>query len=156
MSKRFIVPLLGLVTTDGQQQYLTNKGGTWFASRRDENLRQTWKWEHLDYIPEIYRHFAVDLMDYVPEICWKPAMELENLMDKKMEEKMEERNKIFLFMFGPNSDFAKGSVTGKFGPVRNLEGMKQELQCEDFIKVESNEAKDLLLATKQITAVEEL
>lgn len=69
---------------------------------------------------------------------------------------MEERNKIFLFMFGPNSDFAKGSVTGKFGPVRNLEGMKQELQCEDFIKVESNEAKDLLLATKQITAVEEL
>lgn len=156
MSKRFIVPLLGLVTTDGQQQYLTNKGGTWFASRRDENLRQTWKWEHLDYIPEIYRQFAVDLMDYVPEICWKPAMELENLMDKKMEEKMEERNKIFLFMFGPNSDFAKGSVTGKFGPVRNLEGMKQELQCEDFIKVESNEAKDLLLATKQITAVEEL
>lgn len=156
MSKRFIVPLPGLVTTDGQQQYLTNKGGTWFASRRDENLRQTWKEEHLVYVPEIYRQFAVDLMDYVPEICWKPAMELEDLMDKKMEEKMEERNKIFLFMFGPNSDFAKGSVTGKFGPVRNLEGMKQELQCEDFIKVESNEAKDLLLATKQITAVEEL
>lgn len=155
MSKRFIVPLPGLVTTDGQQQYLTNKGGTWFASRRDENLRQTWKEEHLVYVPEIYRQFAVDLMDYVPEICWKPAMELEDLMDKKMEEKMEERNKIFLFMFGPNSDFAKGSVTGKFGPVRNLEGMKQELQCEDFIKIESDEAKDLLLATKHIIGVEE-
>lgn len=156
MEKRFIVPLPGLVTNDGAQQYLTNRDGRWFACRRDESLRQTWKWEHLGHVPEIYRQFAVDLMDYVPEICWKPAMELEDLMDKKMEEKMEERNKIFLFMFGPNSDFAKGSVTGKFGPVRNLEGMKQELQCEDFIKVESNEAKDLLLATKQITAVEEL
>lgn len=58
-----------------------------------------------------------------------------------MEEKMEERNKIFLFMFGP---------------VRNLEGMKQELQCEDFIKIESDEAKDLLLATKHIIGVEEV
>lgn len=58
-------------------------------------------------------------------------------------------------MFGPNSDFAKGSVTGKFGPVRNLEGMKQELQCEDFIKIESDEAKDLLLSTKHIIGVEE-
>lgn len=156
MSKRFIVPLPGLVTTDGQQQYLTNRKGKWFACRRHGKLRQTWKEEHLDYIPEIYRQFAVDLMDYVPEICWKPAMELEDLMDKKMEEKMEERNKLFLFMFGPNNDYAKGSVTGKFGPVRNLEGMKQELQCEDFIKIESDKAKDLLLATKQITAVEEV
>lgn len=156
MSKRFIVPLPGLVTTDGKQQYLTNKGGTWFASRRDGNLRQTWKWEHLDYIPEVYRQFAVDLMDYVPEICWKPAMELENLMDEKMEEKMEENNKLFLFMFGPDKDYVKGSVTGKFGPVRNLEGMKQELQCEGFIKIESDEAKDLLLATKHIIGVEEV
>lgn len=92
MSKRFIVPLPGLVTTDGQQQYLTNKGGTWFASRRDEKLRQTWKEEHLGYIPEVYRQFAVDLMDYVPEICWKPAMELEDLMYKKMEKKNGEKN----------------------------------------------------------------
>ena len=155
MSKRFIVPLPGLVTNDGQQQYLTKSKGKWFACRRHGKLRQTWKEEHLDYIPEVYRQFAVDLMGYVPEICWKPAMELEDLMDKKMEEKMEERNKIFLFMFGPDKDYVKGSVAGKFGPVRNLEGMKQELQCEDFIKVEPVEAKDLLLATKQITAVEE-
>lgn len=69
---------------------------------------------------------------------------------------MEERNKIFLFMFGPNSDFAKGSITSKFGPVMDLNGVKSALQCEDFIKAESNEAKDLLLATKQITAVEEV
>lgn len=151
MSKRFIVPLPGLVTNDGQQQYLTNRDGKWFACRRRGGLRQTWKWEHLCYVPEIYRQFAVDLSDYIPEICWRPAMELEDLM----EEKMKKRNKIFLFMFGPNSDFAKGSVTGKFGPVRNLEGMKQELQCEDFIKIESDEAKDLLLATKHIIGVEE-
>lgn len=59
-------------------------------------------------------------------------------------------------MFGPDKDYVKGSVTGKFGPVRNLESMKQELQCEDFIKIESDEAKDLLLATKHIRAVEEV
>lgn len=63
MSKRFIVPLPGLVTTDGHQQYLTNRKGKWFASRRYEVLRQTWKEEHLDYIPEIYRQFAVELED---------------------------------------------------------------------------------------------
>lgn len=68
MSKRFIVPLPGLVTTDGQQQYLTNKCDTWFASRRDENLRQTWKWEHLDYIPEVYKKFAVELEDSKEEV----------------------------------------------------------------------------------------
>lgn len=68
---------------------------------------------------------------------------------------MGESNKIFLFMFGPNNDLAKGSVTSKFGPVRDLNGIKQELQCEDFIKIESDEAKDLLLATKHIIGVEE-
>ena len=152
MSKRFIVPLPGLVTTDGQQQYLTNKGGTWFASRGNENLRQTWKWEHLDYIPEPYKQFAVDFLDYVPEICWKAAMELESLK----EEKMEERKKVFLFMFGPDNDYVKGSITGKYGPIRDLVSIKDELQCEDFIKVESDKAKDILLTTKQITAVEEV
>lgn len=70
MSKRYIVPLSGLVTTDGQQQYLSNKGGTWFASRRDERLRQTWKEEHLGYIPEIYRQFVVELEDSEEE-KWK-------------------------------------------------------------------------------------
>ena len=98
MSKRFIVPLPGLITTDGKQQYLTNKGGTWFASRRDGNLRQTWKWEHLDYIPEVYKKFAVDLMDYVPEICWKPAMELEDLMDKKKWRKKWKREIRFFYL----------------------------------------------------------
>ena len=57
--KRFIIPLPGLVTTDGKQQYLSHKGN-FFASRRDEELRQTWKEEHLKYVPEVYRQFAVE------------------------------------------------------------------------------------------------
>lgn len=150
MSKRFIVPLPGLVTTDGQQQYLTNKGVTWFASRRVESLRQTWKWEHLDYIPEIYRQFAVDLMDYVPEICWKSAMVLEDLM----EEKMEERNKIFKFMFDSETIFS-GSIIGRFGPVIDLEDARKEIMTTDFITIEGADGKTLI-ATKHIRAVEEV
>ena len=58
--KRFIIPLPELVTTDGRQQYLTDKGGNFFASRRDETLRQIWKEERLKFIPEFYRQFAVE------------------------------------------------------------------------------------------------
>ena len=57
--KRFIIPLPGLVTTDGKQQYLT-KNISYFASRRDKKVRQTWKEEHLKHVPEIYRQFAVE------------------------------------------------------------------------------------------------
>lgn len=153
MSKRFIVPLPGLVTNDGQQQYLTNRKGKWFACRRRGDLRQTWKEEHLDYIPEIYRQFAVDLMDYVPEICWKPAMELDDLMDKKMEEKMEERKKIFRFVID-NQWIAYGSIVSRFGPVKNLEDAKREILTSDFITIEGAGGKTLI-ATKHIKAVEE-
>ena len=55
--KRFIIPLPGLVTTDGEQQYLT-QNGSFFASRREKRLKQTWKEEHLKFVPEIYRQFA--------------------------------------------------------------------------------------------------
>lgn len=58
--KRYIVPLPHLVTTDGEQQYLTHKNG-FFASIRDKRLRQTWKKEHLKYIPEEYRKYAVEV-----------------------------------------------------------------------------------------------
>lgn len=57
--KRFIIPLPGLVTTDGEQQYLT-KNGSFFASRRDKRLRQTWKEEHLKSVPYEYRQFAIE------------------------------------------------------------------------------------------------
>lgn len=59
--KRYIVPLPGLVTTDGEQQYLTNKSGRFFASRRNKDLRQTWKEEHLCHVPEQYRGYAVEV-----------------------------------------------------------------------------------------------
>lgn len=134
MEKRYIVPLPGLVTTDGQQQYLTNRGGRWFACRRRSDLRQTWKEEHLGYVPEIYRQFAV---------------EIENSED----EKMEERNRLFRFMFGPHN-VVDGSVVSRFGPVNNLDEIKKDL-CEDFIKIENADG-ELLLSTKHIVAVEEI
>lgn len=58
--KRLIIPLPNLVTTDGRQAYLTYKDGNFLASRRDETLIQTWKEKHLKYVPEFYRHFAVE------------------------------------------------------------------------------------------------
>ena len=64
--KKFIIPLPGLVTTDGRQQYLSqesqynHKDCKFFASRRDKTLRQIWKEKHLKHVPEIYRQFAVE------------------------------------------------------------------------------------------------
>ncbi len=59
--KRYIFPLPGLITTDGEQQYLTQVGGHWFACRRKKDLRQTWKEEHIKWVPELYRDFKVEL-----------------------------------------------------------------------------------------------
>lgn len=56
---RYIIPLPKLVTSDGAQQYVTQKGKDWFACRRDMNLIQTWKKEHLQDVPEEYRQYAV-------------------------------------------------------------------------------------------------
>lgn len=61
--KRYIIPLPHLVTSDGEQQYLTHSGG-FFASKRDKKLRQTWKEEHLKCIPEEYRKYAVEVTKY--------------------------------------------------------------------------------------------
>lgn len=61
--KRYIFPLPGLTTTDGEQQYLTQKGEHWFACRRNKNLRQTWKEEHVKWIPEEYRHLKVEYQE---------------------------------------------------------------------------------------------
>lgn len=63
METRYIVPLPRLKTTDGEQQYLTQKGKNWFACRRTPSLRQTWKEEHLQYVPEEYRKYAVKLTE---------------------------------------------------------------------------------------------
>lgn len=58
---RYIVPLPGLITTDGEQQYLTHKKGHFFASRRNKDLRQTWKKKNLCDLPEQYRIYAVEV-----------------------------------------------------------------------------------------------
>lgn len=58
IEKRYIIPLPQLITTDEEQQYLTQKGEKLFACRRNKELRQTWKEEQLQYIPEEYREYA--------------------------------------------------------------------------------------------------
>lgn len=58
--KRYIIPLPHLVTTDGEQQFLTHSGG-FFACRRNKGLRQTWKEKDLVHVPEEYRGFAVEI-----------------------------------------------------------------------------------------------
>lgn len=66
--KRFIVPLPGLVTTDGEQQYLTHKAEHFFACRRNKDLRQTWKEKHLMILPKEYRKYAVELSSVEQEL----------------------------------------------------------------------------------------
>lgn len=61
--KRFIIPLPGLVTTDGKQQYLTHKENRFFACRRKKSLRQTWKEKDMRYVPERYRQYAVEVKE---------------------------------------------------------------------------------------------
>lgn len=50
--KKYLVELDGLVTTDGAKQYLTNKNGKWFASRRMSGLHQGFTDEELNEAPE--------------------------------------------------------------------------------------------------------
>lgn len=60
---RFIIPLPNLKTTDGEQQYLT-QNGSFFASRRDNELKQIWAEKDLKYIPEEYKKYAIDISKY--------------------------------------------------------------------------------------------
>lgn len=55
------VPLPHLVTTDGEQQYLTKRGSHWFASRRQKHLKQTWREGSLHEIPEEYRKYVKEV-----------------------------------------------------------------------------------------------
>lgn len=68
--KRYIIPLPHLVTSDGKQLYLTHQGN-FFPSIRDKELRQTWKEEHLKYIPEEYRKYAVEVEEWNIKNCKK-------------------------------------------------------------------------------------
>lgn len=57
--KLYRIPLKGLITTDGHQQYLTGKVGRYFASRRNYHLKQTFTQTELDNnVPACYREWA--------------------------------------------------------------------------------------------------
>lgn len=57
--KLYIIPLKGLITTDGHQQYLSSKIGRYFASRRIHHLKQTFTQTELDNnVPACYREWA--------------------------------------------------------------------------------------------------
>lgn len=57
------VPIDGLMTTDGEQQYLTKKDGHWFASRKDSNLKQKFTDEELSHAPVWVTAMLDDLAD---------------------------------------------------------------------------------------------
>ena len=52
------IPLPNLFTTNEQQQYLTFKGDTYFASKFNEKLKQTFDEEELERVPKFYRDLA--------------------------------------------------------------------------------------------------
>lgn len=58
-----IIPLPYLVTSDGQQQFLTKKGDTYFASRRDRSLKQVFTQEEYEIVPDLYKPLAKDAED---------------------------------------------------------------------------------------------
>lgn len=57
----YIIPLPFLITTDSKQQYLTFKDNTWFASRKDRNLKQVWNERELRTIPKEYLKYAIEI-----------------------------------------------------------------------------------------------
>lgn len=61
--KRYEFPLPHLKTTDGEQQYLTHKNGTFFACRKMNGYRQSWKNDDLKYVPAEYLRYKVEVVD---------------------------------------------------------------------------------------------
>jgi len=57
------IPLPNLFTTNEQQQYITFKDDTYFASKFNEKLKQTFNEEELECVPKFYRDLAVKIKD---------------------------------------------------------------------------------------------
>lgn len=57
--QKYRIPLPDLVTTDGKQQYLSERNGRWFASRLTSDLKQEWTEDELYRIPTAYRGYAM-------------------------------------------------------------------------------------------------
>ena len=55
------IPLPYLFTTNEQQQYITFKDNTYFASKFNEKLKQTFNEEELECVPKFYRNLAIEV-----------------------------------------------------------------------------------------------
>lgn len=63
VEKEFVFPLPVAKTTYGCRQYLSNKGNTFFISRKlppYEGVKQVWKYSELDKIPLFYLKLATE------------------------------------------------------------------------------------------------
>ena len=59
--KQYRIPLPNLITTDGKQQYLTERDGCWFACRLTEGLKQEWTEDEFHGIPTAYLGYAKEI-----------------------------------------------------------------------------------------------
>ena len=62
--EQYIIPMPGLSTTSGHQQFLTEKDGVYFSCRRNEDLHQVLTEGELDTVPSAYRDYAEPLNEY--------------------------------------------------------------------------------------------
>lgn len=67
--EQYIIPMPGLSTTSGHQQFLTEKDGVYFSCRRNEDLHQVLTEGELDTVPSAYRDYAEPLNEYEENLC---------------------------------------------------------------------------------------
>lgn len=67
--EQYIIPMPGLSTTSGHQQFLTEKDGVYFSCRRNEDLHQVLTEGELDTVPSAYRDYAEPLNEYEGRLC---------------------------------------------------------------------------------------
>lgn len=67
--EQYIIPIPGLSTTSGHQQFLTEKDGVYFSCRRNEDLHQVLTEGELDTVPSAYRDYAEPLNEYEERLC---------------------------------------------------------------------------------------
>ena len=67
--EQYIIPMPGLSTTSGHQQFLTEKDGVYFSCRRNEELHQVLTEGELDTVPSAYRDYAEPLNEYEERLC---------------------------------------------------------------------------------------
>lgn len=67
--EQYIIPMPGLSTTSGHQQFLTEKDGVYFSCRRNEDLHQVFTEAELGTVPSAYRDYAEPLNEYEEKLC---------------------------------------------------------------------------------------